>query len=131
MYKLLTALTFLVSVVSFSQSTPSTTSNDSVPQLKYNFKSAQTGSLFLKKPTQKIVKYDKAIGKFVFVEKIGDYYIGTPIFMTPKEDDSYRLKNDLKGYFKEKIDAGDPKKKENKNARKNLLPKYYVNSKFF
>ncbi|MDO6743106.1 cell surface protein SprA [Tenacibaculum soleae] len=133
--KLLTTLTILVSVVSFSQNTSGNSTNpvknDTIVPLKYNFKSNQKGSLFLNNPTVKQVTYDKSINKFVMVEKIGDYYVGTPIFMTPEEYDKYRLKNDLKDYFKEKVDATNPKKKGNKKARKNLLPKYYVNSKFF
>ncbi|CAM1350576.1 Cell surface protein SprA [Tenacibaculum insulae] len=120
----------MVSVVSFSQNT-SGSKKDSIIPLRYNFNNNQNGGLFLNSPTEKIVKYDKAINKFVLVEKIGDYYVGVPIFMTPKEYEQYRLKNDLKDYFKEKVDATNPKKKGTKNARKNLLPKYYVNSKFF
>ncbi len=135
MNKLFTTLAFLVSVVSFSQNTQTnsvnTVKNDTVVPLKYNFKYNQNGSLFLQNPTEQIVTYDKALNKFVLVEKIGDYYVGTPIFMTPEEYDKYRLKNDLKGYFKEKVDASNPKKKGNSKAKKNLLPKYYVNSKFF
>ncbi|TYP99662.1 protein involved in gliding motility SprA [Tenacibaculum adriaticum] len=131
-----TALTLLVSVVSFSQNANnkdsiSTTQQDTISPLKYNFKHNQNGSLFLNNPTNLQVTYDKALNKFVLVEKIGDYYVGTPIFMSPKEYDKYRLKNDMKGYFKEKIDAINTKKKGNDEARKNLLPKYYVNSKFF
>ncbi|MGB1042047.1 MAG: cell surface protein SprA [Tenacibaculum sp.] len=133
--RFLTTLAFLVSVVSFSQNTSNSTNttaqNDSIIPLKYNFKYNQNGGLFLNNPTEKVVSYDKVLNKFVLVEKIGDYYVSTPIFMTPKEYDEYRLKNDVKDYFKEKIDATNPKKKGNKNARKNLLPKYYVNSKFF
>ncbi|WP_428743643.1 cell surface protein SprA [Tenacibaculum sp.] len=135
MNRLLTALTFLVSVVSFSQNTQVNSTKaikkDTVVPLKYNFKYNQNGTLYLNNPTQKIVTYDKALNKFMVVEKIGDYYVGTPIFMTPREYDEYRLKNDLKDYFKEKVDATNPKKKGNDAARKNLLPKYYVNSKFF
>ncbi|WP_408024543.1 T9SS outer membrane translocon Sov/SprA [Tenacibaculum sediminilitoris] len=135
MNRLLTTLAILVSVVSFSQNTQNnstkTVKNDTVIPLKYNFKYNQNGTLYLSNPTQKIVTYDKALNKFMVVEKIGDYYIGTPIFMTPKEYDEYRFKNDLKEYFKEKVDATNPKKKGSEAARKNLLPKYYVNSKFF
>ncbi|NVK07649.1 MAG: cell surface protein SprA [Tenacibaculum sp.] len=135
MNRLLTVLTVLVSVVSFSQNTQKDSVNavkkDTVIPLKYQFKYNQNGTLYLNNPTQKVVTYDKALNKFMIVEKIGDYYVGTPIFMTPKEYDEYRLKNDLKDYFKEKVDATNPKKKGNEAARKNLLPKYYVNSKFF
>ena len=133
--RLLTTLTLLVSVVLFSQNTSGNTNNvvknDSIIPLKYSFNNNQNGSLFLNKPTTQEIIYDKALNKFVLVEKIGDYYIGTPVFMTPEEYDKYRLKNDVKDYFKEKVDATNPKKKGNKNARKNLLPKYYINSKFF
>ncbi|SOS58155.1 T9SS outer membrane translocon Sov/SprA [Tenacibaculum finnmarkense] len=131
----LTTLALLVSVVSFSQNTGSTTNNivkkDTLIPLKYRFSNTQKGALFLNNPTEKIVRYDKAINKFVMVEKIGDYTIGTPIFMTPNEYKKYRLKNDIKAYFQEKVAATNPKSKGSKKARKNLLPKYYVNSKFF
>lgn len=132
--RFLTTLALLVSVVSFSQNTLSNNSNivkkDTVP-LKYNFKNKQSGGLFLNNPTERIVTYDKTINKFMLVERVGNYYVGTPIFMTPKEYSEYRLKNDLKDYFKEKVDARSSNKKGSKKARKNLLPKYYVNSKFF
>ncbi|TCI84449.1 T9SS outer membrane translocon Sov/SprA [Tenacibaculum sp. M341] len=130
----LTALAILASVVLFAQKSNNDSLNtqkkDTVIPLKYNFKADQKGNLFLNSPVQKTVTFDKSINKFVIVEKIGDYMIGTPIYLTPREYDKYRLKNDLNGYFKEKVDAANPNKKGNK-ARKNLLPKYYVNSKFF
>ncbi|CAM1334480.1 cell surface protein SprA [Tenacibaculum aestuariivivum] len=133
--KLLTTLTLLVSVVLFSQNVSKKKEDfirkDTVIPLKYNFNNTQNGSLFLNNPSEKIITYDEVINKFVLVEKIGDYYVGTPIFMTPEEYKKYRLKNDLKDYFKEKVDATNSRKKGNKKARKNLLPKYYVNSKFF
>ncbi|WP_232771601.1 cell surface protein SprA [Tenacibaculum sp. Bg11-29] len=133
--RLLTTLALLLSVVSFSQSTSGNSKGavkkDTVIPLKYNFSNTQKGSLFLSNPSEKIITYDKAINKFVLVEKIGNYHIGTPIYFTPEEYKTYRLKNDVKTYFKEKIDATNSKKKGTKKARKNLLPKYYVNSKFF
>ena len=131
--KLLVALTLFVSVISFSQNdSPKdsvATAQDSIAPLKYNFKPNQQGTLFLNNPSQVEVRYDESINKFVLVEKVGDYTIGTPIFMTPREYEKYRLKNDIKDYFKEKVSATS--KDGNNEARKNLLPKYYVNSKFF
>ncbi len=132
---LFTTLAVFVSVVVFSQTTQqdsvSTVVRDTVLPLRYNFNNAQNGSLFLNNPSETIVRYDKNLNKFVIVEKVGAYYIGTPIFLTPKEYEKYRLKNDVKDYFKEKVGATNTKRKGNKNAQKNLLPKYYVNSKFF
>jgi len=132
--KLIITLTFLASVVSFSQNTPSVPSvekDTTKTVLKYNFKHDQNGSLFLKNPSEVEITYDKALNKFVLIEKIGDYSIALPVYMTPKEYDAYKLKNDLKGYFKEKIEATSDRKNGNNVAQRNLLPKYYVNSKFF
>ncbi len=132
--KMVTALAILVSVVSFSQNVSNDkeeAKKDSVPPLKYNFKFGQQGGLFLNNSSKFKVTYDKNLNRFIVVEKIGDYYIGNPKFMTPNEYADYRLKNDIKEYFKEKSDAVDARKKGKKNARRNLLPKYYVNSKFF
>ncbi len=117
----------VISVVLFAQKT---TKKDTIIPLKYNFKFNQKAHLFLNNPVSTQIAYDKSINKFVIVEKIGDYLIGFPIYLTPKEYDKYKLENDIKTYFREKVDAANPNKKGNK-ARKNLLPKYYVNSKFF
>ncbi len=127
---LFTTFTLLVSVVSYSQKNNHTNGvkKDSVIPLKYDFKNTQKGSLFLNNSTKTEVTYDEELDKFILVEKIGDYYIGTPIYMTVDEYDKYRLNNDLKGYFKEKVNSSSG---SNGGNRKNLLPKYYVNSKFF
>ena len=103
---------------------------DSIPKLPFNFKAGQKGSLFLNSPSTYTVTYNKQLNKFIVVEKLGDFKIGIPKYMTPKEYEKYRLKKDIRGYFKEKIDALS-KKKGSKAAQRNLLPKYYVNSKFF
>lgn len=130
--KLFTALALLVSVVSFSQSvTNNSAIMDTIIPLKYNFNHDQKGKLFLNNPSELQVAYDKVLNKFVLVEKIGNYLIGTPIFLTPKEYEKYRLDKDVASYFKEKVNAADDRKGGKKGGRKNLLPKYYVNSKFF
>jgi cell surface protein SprA len=103
---------------------------DSVPKLKYNFKANQRGSLFLNNPSSYVVTFDKKLNKYIVVERLGDFKVGVPIYMSPKEYQNYRLKKDIKDYFKAKNDALS-KKKGNKAARRNLLPKYYVNNKFF
>ena len=82
---------------------------DSIPQkkdslnLRYNFKHGQTGNLLLKYPSKFEVIYDKSINKYIIVEKVGDYYIKTPIFMTPEE------------YKKYVASQGEPEKPEKKD----------------
>ena len=100
-------------------------------KLKYNFKHSQNGGLFLKDPATMEVIFDKTLNKYVVVEKIGDYYVRTPIFMTPEEYKKYRLERDMLDYFKSKVSAAGGKAKGAEAARKDLLPTYYVTSKFF
>ncbi len=117
----------------FSQSTnkvKDSIKKDSVPKLKYNFKASQRASLYLSSPATYTVTFDKKLNKYIVVEKLGNYKVGIPKYMSPAEYQSYRLKKDIKAYFKEKNDARS-KKKGSKAAQKNLLPTYYVNSKFF
>ncbi len=100
-------------------------------KLRYNFRNTQNGGLFLKDPSKMHIVFDKELNKYVLVEKIGDYYVRTPIFMTPEEYKKYRLQRDMLQYFKTKVSATNSKRKGAKDAQKNLLPTYYVNSKFF
>jgi cell surface protein SprA len=127
---LVVALLATTSVFSQSNVKNDTITKDSVPQLKYNFKYNQKASLFLNGQTKYSVTYNKQLDKYIVVELIGKYKVGVPKYMTPIEFMNYRLKNDMKAYFKEKNDALS-KKKGAKDAQRNLLPKYYVNSKFF
>ena len=99
--------------------------------LKYNFKKNQTGGLFLDYLANKEIIFDKDLNKYVIVEKIGNYYTKTPVFLSPKEYAQYRLKRDMTQYFKDKVSATNPKKKGASAAQKDLLPTYYVNSEFF
>ena len=132
--------TFIIYVVAllattsvFSQSTnqnKDTIKKDSVPALKYNFKSNQKATLYLSNATKFTVTYDKKLNKYIVVEMLDGYKVGIPKFMSPSEYQTYRLKKDIQSYFKEKNDALS-KKKGSKAAQRNLLPKYYVNSKFF
>ena len=101
--------------------------NDSLG-LTYNFKHSQTGNMLLNYPSKIEVIFDKVLNKYVFVEKVGDYYIKTPIYMTPEEYEKYRLRRDMLDYFKSKVAA---EKSKNSSDKKDLLPTYYVNSKFF
>lgn len=127
-------LFFVAFVTNSIAAQTNTQKKDSVPKkkdslgLRYNFQHGQTGNLLLKYPSKYDVIYDKDLDKYIIVEKIGDYYIKTPIFMTAEEYKKYRLQRDMLDYFKSKIKAQNSKKA---SAKKDLLPTYYVNSKFF
>ncbi|QOD59971.1 cell surface protein SprA [Polaribacter haliotis] len=104
--------------------------NDSI-KLRYDFKSDQKGGLFLDDLAEKVIIFDKTLNRYVIIEKIGNYYTKTPIYLTPREYERYRLKRDMSQYFKDKVSAASGKKKGSKDGQKDLLPTYYVNSKFF
>ena len=125
---------FLVSTSSFSQTASendSTSVKKDTLKLKYNFTKNQTGGLFLDYLAEKEIIFDRALNKYVILEKIGDYYTRTPIYLTPEQYKKYRLKRDMLVYFKEKVAATNSRKVGAASAQKNLLPSYYVNSKFF
>ena len=127
-------LTFIVTLSSYAQTNTekdSTNVKKDTLNLKYNFSKHQKGGLFLDDLAEKTIVFDKELNKYVIVEKIGDYYTRTPIYLSPKEYEQYRLKSDMLQYFKDKVSAASGKKKGAKDAQKNLLPTYYVNSKFF
>ncbi len=105
--------------------------SDTLPKLQYNFKNSQKGGLFLDDPTQYEVIYDPQSGHYIFYEKIGDFLIKHPSYMTEEEYKEYRLNRDILEYSKSKISAIEGKKKGSKEAQKNLLPTYYVNNNFF
>ncbi|SDW26884.1 protein involved in gliding motility SprA [Lutibacter oricola] len=102
-----------------------------VDSLKYPFKRNDVGSLFLSDPSKSEIIYDTDLKQYVIVEKIGDYSIRRPIYMSQEDYKEYKLKKDMLGYYKKKISATNSKKKGAADAQKDLLPTYYVNSNFF
>jgi len=121
----------LVSAFNINAQTPdNTTANDSIPPLPYDFNVNQNAPLFLNSTKSEVI-YDAATGRYIFAEKIGDYLVKRPIYMTAEEYKEYRLNRDMLDYYKSKVSAKDGKKKGSDEAQKDLLPKYYVNSKFF
>jgi cell surface protein SprA len=131
---LFTAITFVVSLTTYAQNNSEIDSigvaKDSL-DLRYDFKSTQKGGLYLDDLAEKEIIFDKVLNKYVIVEKIGNYYTRTPIYLSPTEYQKYRLKRDMLQYFKDKVSATNSKKKGSEEAQKDLLPTYYVNNKFF
>ncbi|MGB5418658.1 cell surface protein SprA [Algibacter sp.] len=75
--------------------------------------------------------YDSITDRYIFTEKIGSFNINYPVILTPKEYYALVAKENLRNYYKEKIDAFDGKKEGSEEGRKNLLPEFYVKSDFF
>ncbi|MDB9732658.1 cell surface protein SprA [Polaribacter sp.] len=127
-------ITFTVGFATHAQNnTEKDTTTITTPalDLRYDFKSTQKGGLYLDDLAKKEVIFDKLLNTYVIVEKIGNYATRTPIYLTPKEYQQYRLKRDMLHYFKDKVSATNSKKKGAEEAQKDLLPTYYVNNKFF
>jgi cell surface protein SprA len=75
--------------------------------------------------------YDPKLDRYIYSEKVGNFDIGYPIILTPAEYMELVRKEGIKDYFKEKSDAYSGKKAGSEEARRNLLPNFYINNNFF
>ncbi|WP_419197719.1 T9SS outer membrane translocon Sov/SprA [Maribacter cobaltidurans] len=91
------------------------------------------GRIALENPESIVSKYiyDPEMDRYIYNESIGDFNIGYPIILTPEQYYELIRKEGIKDYFKEKSDAYSGKKAGSEEARKNLLPNFYVNNNFF
>ena len=80
---------------------------------------------------QDLYRYDPITDRYIYTQAIGDLDITYPIILTPEEYQELILQEQMKAYFKEKIDAQDGRKEGSEELQKNLLPTFYVNSNFF
>jgi cell surface protein SprA len=91
------------------------------------------GRLILENPDSIVAKYtyDPETDQYIYTESIGDFNVSYPLILTPEQYYDLVEKEQMKSYFKEKIDAFTGRKEGSEEARKNLLPNFYVNSNFF
>jgi cell surface protein SprA len=75
--------------------------------------------------------YDPKTDRYVLTKTFEGFNINYPIILTPKEYEQLVLRESMHDYFKKKSDAVDGKKAGSEEAKKDLLPRYYVNSSFF
>ncbi|GHC42188.1 T9SS outer membrane translocon Sov/SprA [Ulvibacter litoralis] len=120
-YKLLLVLSIVFGSysVGFSQDTTATGSS--------------MGRMDLPNPTsiQDLYSYDPITDRYIYTKTLGNFNITYPVILTPEEYKDLLLKEQMKAYFKEKIDAADGRKEGAEELQKNLLPTFYVNSGFF
>ncbi|MGC1515430.1 MAG: cell surface protein SprA, partial [Maribacter sp.] len=91
------------------------------------------GRILLENPESIVSKYiyDPNLDRYIYNESVGDFNIGYPIILTPEQYFELIRREGIKSYFKEKSDAYSGKKVGSEEARKNLLPNFYVNNNFF
>lgn len=118
---LLFALVLLCSIASFSQTNP--TQQDSTGY--------STGRVEMQNPNSIVnaYTYDPVTNRYVYTSTFEGFNINYPIFLTPREYEELVLRESMRDYFKKKSAAIDGKGTE--ADKKDLLPRYYVNSGFF
>ena len=91
------------------------------------------GGLQMKNPPSIIeaYTYDPVTDRYVYTNSVDGFNINYPIILTPKEYEQLVLRESMRNYFKKKSDAIDGKKAGSEEAKKDLLPRYYINSGFF
>ncbi|WP_289644318.1 cell surface protein SprA [Maribacter aestuarii] len=125
-YLFLFVLFFAVTETSIAQETDT----QEIDSVKTGF---DLGRIVLENPDSIVSKYiyDPKLDRYIYNEQIGDFDIGYPIILTPDQYFDLIRKEGIKSYFKEKSDAYSGKKEGSEEARKNLLPNFYVNNNFF
>ena len=73
--------------------------------------------------------YDPVTNRYIYTNKFEGFNITYPIILTPEQYQELVLRDSMRSYFQEKSNAMDGKGTE--EQKKNLLPRYYVNSSFF
>lgn len=79
-------------------------------------------------------KYNPSLDKYVYSQKIGDYDISVPMFLTRQEYEELIIREKTRDYFRQKSNAlGDDKGKteQEKKMQRDLLPEFYVKSELF
>lgn len=75
--------------------------------------------------------YNSATDRYIYTNTVGDFNIKYPLILTPKQYQELILREEMRKYYQQKSAAIDGQKAGSDAAKKDLLPKYYVNSKFF
>ena len=91
------------------------------------------GNLKFPNPESIVSKYtyDPITDRYYYTESVGNFNINYPVILTPDEYEQLVIEENLKSYYKQKIDAFDGKKDGTEEEQKNLLPEFYVDSDFF
>ena len=105
----------------------------SFSQVRANDTTYNKGNMVIENP-KSIVEaytYDPATDRYILNTTFAGIDINYPIILTPKEYEQLVLRDSMHDYFKQKADAVSGQKASSVAAKKDLLPKYYINSSFF
>ena len=96
-------------------------------------KGYNTGKIEIQNPPSVVsaYTYDPITDRYIYNSKVGEFNITYPAILTPKEFEALVLKESMRKYFQEKANAIDGKKLGSEEAKKDLLPRFYVNNSFF
>lgn len=75
--------------------------------------------------------YDPISGMYIYNRRLGNFSISHPLILTLEEYQDLILKEEMRQYFKTKIDAADGRKEGAEEEQRNLLPSFYVDSNLF
>ncbi len=91
------------------------------------------GKLDIKNPPSIVnaYTYDPITNQYIYTNTLGGFNINYPVILSPEEYNKLVVKESIHNYFKKKGDAIDGKKEGSEDEKKNLLPRYYVNSGLF
>lgn len=121
---LIKVLLFFIPFFSFSQVEEE--SQDSIKN------GVDLGKVEIPNPTSIVeaYTYDPVTDRYIYTNTFDGFNINYPIVLTPEQYEELVLREEMRKYYQEKSAAID-NKSEDDEAKKDLLPRYYVNSKFF
>ncbi len=96
-------------------------------------KGYNTGVMDMPNPSSilEAYEYDPVSDRYIYTKTFDGFNIDYPIVLTPEQYQKLIQKEAVRNYFQKKSDAVDGKKAASKDGKKDLLPRYYINSSFF
>jgi cell surface protein SprA len=96
-------------------------------------KGVDLGKLELPNPKSiaELYTYNATTDRYIYTNSVGEFNIKYPLILTTKQYQELILREEMRKYYQEKSAAIDGQKLGSEEAKRNLLPRYYVNSKFF
>nr|WP_317631595.1 cell surface protein SprA [uncultured Flavobacterium sp.] len=90
------------------------------------------GQIELENPSSIVESYtyDPITDRYIYSKSHDGFNISYPFILTPEQFEKLALQESMRAYYRDKLKAMDGRDVTEEQQR-NLLPKYYVNSKFF